>query len=221
MPAPMLPYSLPMRDTEWQLRRAEELLTQFRTRRSCRYFSDRPVDRRVIEAAVRIAHTAPSGANRQPWRFVAIDDPALKHQIRAAAEVEERHNYQWRMPPEWLEALEPIGTIEHKPYLDVAPWLVVLFRVDWELHNGVKQKNYYPVESVGIAAGLFLIACNQMGLATLTHTPSPMGFLRESCGRPENEKPFLLIPVGYPADDAVVPDLPRRPLESVLQWNRP
>lgn len=221
MPAPMIPYSLPLRETEWQLRRAEELLAQFRTRRSCRYFSDRPVDRRVIEAAVRIAHTAPSGANRQPWRFVAIDDAAIKRKVREAAEIEERNNYQWRMPPEWLEALEPIGTIEKKPYLEIAPWLVVIFRVDWELHNGVRHKNYYPAESVGIAAGFFLIACNQMGLATLTHTPSPMGFLREICGRPENEKPFLLIPVGYPAHDAVVPDLPRRPLESVLQWNRP
>jgi nitroreductase len=216
----MIPYALPLRDTEWQLRRAEELLAQVRTRRSCRNFSDRPVDRRVIEAAVRIAHTAPSGANRQPWRFVAISDPALKHRIREAAEVEERNNYQWRMPPEWLEALEPIGTSEQKPYLEIAPWLVVLFRVDWELHNGVRHKSYYPMESVGIAAGFFLIACNAMGLATLTHTPSPMGFLREICGRPENEKPFLLIPVGYPADDAVVPDLPRRPLESILQWDR-
>ena len=188
-------------------------------RRSCRDFSDRPVPRELITAAMRIAHTSPSGANRKPWRFVAIDDPTMKHEIRLAAEAEERVNYDRRFPPEWLEALDPIGTGPDKPYLDVAPWLVVLFRVDWEWLGGVKQKNYYPMESIGIMSGFFVMACHMLGLATLTHTPSPMKFLREICGRPENEKPILLIPVGYPAEPCAVPDLPKKPLEEALQWN--
>ncbi|RMF75422.1 MAG: nitroreductase family protein [Planctomycetota bacterium] len=220
MPAKMIPYRPPLRDAEWQRARGAALLDEMSGRRSCRKFSDRPVPRDVIETAMRIAHTAPSGANRKPWTFVAIDDPTIKHEIRLAAEAEERKNYGRRFPPEWLEALEPIGTGPDKPYLEIAPWLVVLFRVDYELLNGRKQKNYYPVESIGIMSGFFLMACHQLGLATLTHTPSPMKFLREICRRPENEKPILLIPIGYPADDATVPDLSKKPLEAALQWNR-
>lgn len=175
----------------------------------------------MIEAAIAIAHTAPSGANRQPWRFVAIDDPAIKRDIRIAAEAEERESYKHRMPREWLEALEPIGTTWEKPFLEIAPWLVVVFRVDFEVTpDGRRLRTYYPSESVGLACGLFLAACHLAGLATLTHTPSPMNFLREILHRPETEKPFLLIPVGYPADDATVPDLFKKPLSEVLIWNQ-
>lgn len=177
--------------------------------------------RTLIELALEIAHTAPSGANRKPWRFVAIDDPALKHEIRLAAEAEERENYARRFPDDWLEALEPIGTGPEKPYLETAPWLVVLLRVDVEEIAGKTRKNYYPMESHGIMSGFFIMACHQLGLATLTHTPSPMKFLRDICRRPENEKPVLLIPVGYPAPDATVPDIPKKPLHEALQWNRP
>jgi len=220
MPAEMISYRLPDRPEEWMRRRADELFDELRARRSCRFFSDRPVPRDLIERLVAIANTAPSGANRQPWRFVAVDDPAIKKEIRQAAEAEERESYQHRMPDEWLEALEPIGTNEHKPFLEIAPWLVVMFRVDWEMHDGRKFKNYYPIESAGIAAGMFLTACHMVGLATLTHTPSPMRFLREILRRGENEKPFLLIPVGYPADDCVVPNLKKKPVGEVMQWNR-
>ena len=199
--------------------RADALLAEMAGRRSCRSFSDRPVDRALIEKLIAVANTAPSGANRQPWRFVAVDDAEIKHRIREAAEAEEQENYERRMPPQWLEALEPIGTDEHKPFLEKAPWLVVIFRIDWEEVGGERFKSYYPVESVGIAAGMFLTACHQVGLATLTHTPSPMRFLREILGRPVNERPFLLVPVGYPSDDCVVPDLPKKSVSDILQWN--
>lgn len=220
MPAAMMPYVLPPREPDWQRSHGGDLLAEMKQRRSCRAFSPRPVPREVIELAMAIAHTAPSGANRKPWRFVAIDDPALKREIRLAAEAEERENYDRRFPPEWLEALEPIGTGPEKPYLEIAPWLVVLFRIDWEWIGDRKQKNYYPSESLGIMSGFFLMACHQLGLATLTHTPSPMNFLRDLCRRPENEKPILLIPVGYPADDATVPDIPKKPLAEAVQWNK-
>lgn len=171
--------------------------------------------------AVAVAHTAPSGANRQPWRFVAVSDPAIKREIRLAAEAEERESYAHRMPTEWLEALEPIGTNWEKPFLEIAPWLVVVFRVDFEIGaDGRRLKTYYPLESVGLACGLFLAACHIAGLATLTHTPSPMNFLRKVLGRPEVEKPFLLIPVGYPSADAQVPDLTKKAVSDVLIWNR-
>lgn len=183
-------------------------------------FSDRSLDRGVLELALAVANSAPSGANRQPWRFVAVDDPIIKREIRLAAEEEERQSYYHRMPREWLEALEPIGTTPDKPFLEIAPWLVVVFRVDYEERDGRRLKTYYPVESVGLACGFFLMACHMMGLATLTHTPSPMRFLRSILRRPESEKPFLLIPVGYPADNAMVPDLAKKPLDEVVTWNR-
>lgn len=220
MPAPTIPYSLPPRTPEWQTQRGRELIAEMRSRRSCRYFSDRPVPRELLQVALEVGHSAPSGANRKPWFFVVVDDPALKREIRVAAEAEERESYGHRMPPEWLAALEPLGTNWEKPFLEIAPYLVILFRVDWEEIGGVRQKNYYPNESTGIAAGFFLAACHMLGLATLTHTPSPMNFLRDICGRPINEKPFLLIPVGYPAADATVPDIPKKPLHDALQWNR-
>ena len=220
MPAPLVPYVLPRRSLDEMLRVSNDLLVQMSQRRSCRTFSPAPVPRELMESVIAIGHSAPSGANRKPWRFVAIDNPGLKLEIRRAAQAEERENYGHRFPPEWLAALEPIGTNSEKPFLEIAPWLVVMFRIDWEEIGGEKVQNYYPVESVGIAAGMFLMACHQVGLATLTHTPSPMRFLRELLDRPVNEKPFLLIPVGFPAPDCMVPDIPKKPLEQALQWNR-
>lgn len=219
MPAPTIPYHLPPRDTDWQLDRAARLLDDLSARRSCRHFSDRAVDPRVVEQAIAIAHTAPSGANRKPWRFVVVDDADLKRQIRLAAEAEERESYDHRMTPDWLDALEPLGTNWEKPFLEIAPFLVVMFRLDSQLVDGRMQRNYYPTESIGLAAGFFLMACHQLGLATLTHTPSPMNFLREILGRPAHEKPFLLVPVGYPAADCTVPDIEKKPLTDALQWN--
>jgi nitroreductase len=189
------------------------------TRRSVRMFAPDPVPRAAIEAAIRIAGTAPSGAHRQPWHFVAIADPALKAAIREAVEVEEREFYERRAPPEWLEALAPLGTDFHKEYLTVAPWLVVVFRRDFDvLPDGRRLKNYYVAESVGIAVGFFIQALHRAGLATLTHTPAPMSFLRTLCGRPSNEKPYVLMPVGYPAADCVVPDLKRKPLSEIAEF---
>lgn len=219
MPAQMVPYDFPRRSHDEQRSRAEAVMAEMGTRRSCRFFSDEAVPRDLIETLIAIGHGAPSGANRKPWRFVAIDDPAIKREIRIAAEAEERESYDHRMPVEWLEALEPIGTGPEKPFLEIAPWLVVLFRIDWEEAGGIRQHNYYPAESTGISAGFFLMACHLAGLATLTHTPSPMGFLRTILRRPVNEKPFLLIPVGYPASDCVVPNIAKKPLSQALQWN--
>ena len=218
MSVEMIPYVPTRRSTNEMHERGRALFDEMRMRRSCRFFSDQPVARELIEIPIAIANTAPSGANRQPWRFVAIGDPAIKREIRRAAESEERENYERRMPPDWIEALEPIGTDAHKPFLEIAPWLIVLFRVDSEEIDGRRYKTYYPVESVGIAAGMFLMACHQMGLATLTHTPSPMGFLRDILQRGKNERPFLLIPVGYPAADCTVPDLPKKSVDEVTQW---
>ena len=216
----MIPYRRRRREPLEMLSYATWALRTMETRRSCRYFSDEPVSQELIETAIAVGHSAPSGANRKPWRFVAVNDPNLKHEIRMAAEAEERESYEHRMPQAWLDALEPIGTDAHKPFLEIAPWLVVIFRIDWEEIAGERYNNYYPNESTGIAAGFFLMACHIAGLSTLTHTPSPMKFLRDILGRPANEKPYLLIPVGYPAEECVVPDLPKKPLEQALQWNR-
>ncbi len=187
-------------------------------RRSVRMFSDDPVDASLIELAVKTASTAPSGAHKQPWTFVATNDPALKAKIRAAAEEEERVNYlENRMNAEWQETLAPLGTDHHKEFLEIAPWIVVLFEQRYELRaDGEKRKNYYVKESCGLAAGLFVAALQNMGLATLTHTPSPMAFLSKVLGRPENERPFVLFPVGYPLPGVRVPDLARKPLDEVL-----
>ena len=202
------------------LSRARAFFEEMDGRRSVRHFSPDPVPRELLEQAIRTASTAPSGAHRQPWRFVAVRDPETKRRIREAAEEEERRSYGERMPPEWLEALEPLGTGWRKPYLETVPWIVVVFEeVVGVREDGGPRKNYYVKESVGIACGLFIAALHHMGLATLTHTPSPMGFLREILGRPRNERPFILFPVGYPADDAEVPDLVRKPLEEVAVWD--
>lgn len=182
-------------------------------RRTVRMFSDKPVSRETIETIVRAAGTAPSGANKQPWRFVAVSDPALKAKIRVAAEEEEREFYHRRVSQEWRDDLAPFATDEHKPFLEIAPWLIVVFKM---MKTDDEGQTYYVNESVGIAVGLLLAAAQHAGLATLTHTPSPMKFLTDVLGRPAHERPYLLIPVGYPADDCVVPDISRKPLEDIL-----
>jgi len=188
-------------------------------RRTTRHFSTDPVPRDLIEQAIRTASTAPSGAHQQPWTFVAVSQPDLKQRMRDAAESEERENYGGRMPAEWLAALAPLGTDEHKPHLTDAPWVVVLFRQSHGLRpDGTRQTYYYTQESCGIAAGFFIAAVHHMGLVTLTHTPNPMAFLGELLERPPSEKAMLVMPVGYPALDASVPDLKRKPLESVSVW---
>jgi nitroreductase len=186
-----------------------------RRRRTVRMFSDRPVARETIEWLVRTAGSAPSGANKQPWRFVCVQDPAIKREIRLGAEKEERELYGHRANEEWLADLAPLGTDEHKGFLETVPWLVVVFKL---MRDDDEGQVYYVNESVGLACGLFLAAAQMAGLATLTHTPSPMGFLREILGRPPHERPFLLIPVGYPTDDCVVPRhaLWRKELEEIM-----
>ena len=204
------------------LARAEAFHDEMQRRRSTRHFSTEPVPWRLIELAVLTAATAPSGAHRQPWRFVAIDDPALKAELRAAAEQEELETYTHRMTDEWREALHPLGTDHIKTHMTDAPWIVVLFAEKYGLNaDGSQRKNYYVDESVGIAAGMFITAVHHMGLVTLPHTPNPMGFLRERLGRGTNEKAVIVFPVGYPAPDARVPDLQRLPPEAFIQWNAP
>jgi iodotyrosine deiodinase len=194
-----------------------ELMTR---RRSVRDFSPEVPPLECIEYAIRTAGAAPSGAHRQPWKFVIVDDPAIKRSIRLAAEKEEKESYDARFPPEWLEALAPLGTDYHKPFLEIAPYLVVVFKESYGLGEaGRKITNYYVNESVGIACGFFIAALHNMGLATVTHTPNPMGFLSQILQRPPNEKPYILFPVGYPADDARVPDLTRKPYDEIVQLN--
>ena len=205
---------------EQMLVRAREFADDMQRRRSVRDFASRPVPRALIEECLRAATAAPSGANQQPWRFVAVSEPGVKHRIREAAEAEEREFYARRAPPDWLEALAPLGTDADKPFLDVAPWLIAVFIRRFERRaDGTKVKHYYTDESVGLATGLLIAACQRAGLATLTHTPSPMGFLNEVLGRPKDlERPFLLLVVGYPAADASVPRITRKPLSDVATF---
>ena len=218
-PFPTIPYTVePLTEAE-SLERAEAFFDVMDARRSVREFSDRPVPRALIKHAIATAGTAPSGAHMQPWTFVAVSDPDLKRRIREAAEAEERASYGGRMSDEWLEALAPLGTDWQKPFLETAPWLVVLFAQRTGVTaDGTKRKHYYVQESCGIAAGLFIASLHRTGLATLTHTPSPMRFLSEVLERPANEAPFILFPVGYPAEGARVPDLHRKPLSEVAIW---
>jgi iodotyrosine deiodinase len=189
-------------------------------RRSVRDFSPAVPPRECIDWAIRAAGTSPSGAHRQPWRFVVVDDPELKRAIRQAAETEERESYEHRFPREWLDALAPLGTDWHKPFLQVAPYLVVVFKESSGRDaQGRRVTNYYVNESVGIACGIFIAAIHAMGLVTLTHTPNPMGFLSRLLKRPPNEKPFILFPVGYPAEGAKVPNLTRKSLDDLVQLN--
>jgi nitroreductase len=212
----------PQRLPEDEMRaRARNFRQELEGRRSVRFFSDDPVPEELIRLAIETASSAPSGAHRQPWRFVAIGDPAMKRQIRQAAEEEEKHSYEVRMPDDWRRALRPMGTNWQKPYLETVPWIVVVFEESWGRDEaGARRKNYYVKESVGIACGFFIAALHRMGLATLTHTPSPMGFLSKLLQRPDNERPSILFPIGYPADDCVVPDLRRKSLEEVAVFFR-
>lgn len=219
MPAPRIPLDFERLPDGEPLRRARLVFESALRRRSVREFSPDPVPRELVELAIRTAATAPSGANRQPWKFVVVSDPALKREIRAGAEAEEKEGYENRMSAEWLAALEPLGTDWRKPFLETAPWLVIVFAELWEnLPGGIKVKNYYVKESVGIACGLFIAALHGMGLVTLTHTPSPMAFLNRILARPENEKPYILFPVGYPAEGATVPAIGKKELAEISVW---
>lgn len=200
-----------------QSERAEALFELMRRRRTVRDYSDEDVPFELIERAIATAGSAPSGANMQPWWFVVVRDPEVKRKIRDAAEKEERESYHGRMSEKWLRRLAPLGTDEHKPFLEIAPYLIVVFRITQIEENGETEPTYYSQESVGIAVGMLLTALHNMGLATLTHTPSPMKFLQEILGRPRNEVPFVLIPVGYPAEDAEVPAITRKPLDEIMQ----
>lgn len=214
-----IPYRpLEMSEQE-QLERARSFYELCTTRRSIREFSDRPVKKEVLELLLKTASTAPSGANKQPWQFVVVTDPQLKHEIRLAAEAEEKESYESRMPQEWLDDLAALGTDWHKSFLEIAPALIVVFSVAYTKEENRIHKNYYVKESVGIAAGFLLAAIHNAGLVSLTHTPSPMDFLQKILKRPENEKPFLLIPVGYPKEGSKVPDIGRGEVGEYVVWS--
>jgi nitroreductase len=215
----MVPLKYARIPIEETLERGMQFHAEMNRRRTTRHFSRDPVAREAIEWAIRVGGTAPSGAHQQPWTFVAVSDAGMKQQIREAAEREEKDFYHGRAPDEWLEALAPLGTDEHKTHLTDAPWIVVLFRQSYGLRaDGTKRTHYYTQESCGIAAGLFIAAVHRMGLVMLTHTPNPMGFLGELLQRPANEKAMLVMPVGYPASGALVPDLQRKALDEISVW---
>ena len=215
VPAPEI---APLGDNDL-LRKAQEFYENVHGRRTIRDFSDRPVPREVIEVCLRAAGTAPSGANLQPWHFVAVNDPAVKKEIRVAAEIEEKEFYEQRAPKAWLEALAPLGTDSRKPFLEIAPWLIAVFAQPLRiLSDGTRSPTYYAIESVGIATGLLVTALHSCGLAALTHTPSPMGFLNRILGRPSHEKPFVLLVVGHPAKGALVPDIGRKSLTEISSF---
>ncbi|MGQ0539278.1 MAG: nitroreductase family protein [Gemmatimonadaceae bacterium] len=216
---PFVPLAFTRLSLEDSRARAAAFYEEMNRRRTTRHFSSDPVPRDLIECAIRTAGTAPSGAHQQPWTFVAVSDPAVKQSIREAAEAEEREFYHGRAPQEWIDALAPLGTDEHKPHLSDAPWVVVLFRQTHGLNAaGGKTTYYYTQESCGIAAGFFIAAVHRMGLVTLTHTPNPMGFLGRLLRRPPNEKAMLVMPVGYPAPEAKVPDLARKQIGQIAVW---
>jgi len=214
----MIPYTPSRLDAATQRERSNAFLEEMGQRRSVRFFSDDAVPRKVVEQAILTASTAPSGAHRQPWTFVVTADPDVKRQIREAAEEEERINYEGgRLPDHWKEALEPLGTDSNKSYLETVPWIVVLFEERYGVaEDGSRIHNFYVKESCGIAAGMFITALHHAGLATLTHTPSPMAFLTKLLGRPRNERPFCMFPIGYPSENCVVPDLRRKGIEEVM-----
>lgn len=215
-----IPYKLSNKFTQDELLEMSRAYYQkLDSRRSLRFFSDESIPNEVIENLVMTASTAPSGANKQPWTFCVVSSPELKKQIREAAEQEEFKSYNERMSDEWLKDLAPIGTDWQKPFLEIAPYLIIVFKRVYEIEdNNHKHQNYYVNESVGLACGFLLAAIHELGLAALTHTPSPMDFLTKLLNRPSNERPFLLIPIGYPAPDATVPDITRKSSENVLVW---
>ncbi|MFW9930767.1 MAG: nitroreductase family protein [Candidatus Thorarchaeota archaeon] len=206
---------------EEMIRKSEEFYFWADKRRSIREFSNKPVPKEIIENIIKTANTAPSGAHKQPWTFVLIDDPELKHRIRIEAEREEKLNYESRMSEEWLKDLAPLGTTWEKPYIEKAPYIIVIFeqQYGWNPETKIKSKNYYVKESVGIAVGILILAIHNAGLCTLTHTPSPMNFLREILKRPKNERAYVMMPVGYPSKNVRVPDLKRKKLNEIIQWN--
>jgi nitroreductase len=212
-PVPLVHERLP---DDVALERSREFLALLQARRSIRRFSNEPVPWELVENAIRAAGTAPSGAHQQPWTFVVVSDPETKRRLREGAEAEERDFYDRRATDEWKEAIRPIGTDWVKTHITDAPYVIVVFEQPWRWENGDKVKHYYVRESVGIAVGFLLAALQAAGLCALTHTPSPMRFLAQILDRPENERPFILIPVGYPADDAEVPDLERKPLDEII-----
>ena len=202
------------------LQRSSDFYAQIKRRRTVRDYSDRPVDRKIIENCILAAGTAPNGANLQPWHFSVVESAPIKSRIREAAEEEEREFYGGRAPQEWLDALAPLGTDDSKPFLEIAPYLIVVFSRAYDIGpDGTKVKNYYTTESVGIATGMLITALHDCGLATLTHTPSPMKFLNEILDRPSNERPFLVLVVGYPADDAKVPVISKKPLQEIATFH--
>ncbi len=202
---------------EESLTRSKEFYNRMNKRRSIRFFSDEAVQFKIIENIIKTAGTSPSGAHKQPWTFVVVKDHQIKKSIRYAAEEEERKSYSGRMSDEWLNDLAPLGTTWEKPFLEIAPYLIIVFKQRYTIGpNGVNKKHYYVSESVGIAVGLIIAAIHNAGLVTLTHTPSPMNFLRKILKRPENEVPFVVLPVGYPADVATVPDLKRKALDEIM-----
>ena len=213
---PFMPYKMENVSAEQSLQNSRVFLDNMEKRRSIRYFSDKPVQREVIRNILSVANTTPSGANKQPWTFFSVHNAAIKKQIREAAKKEEYESYHGRMPAEWINDLAPLQTDWKKSFLEMAPWLIVIFKKSYEKGNeGAKRNNYYVMESTGIATGFLIAAIHQAGLVTLTHTPSPMNFLSKLLNRPENEKPFLLLPVGYPADDCIVPVLKKQTVEDV------
>lgn len=214
-----IPYKGFQFDEEKMTQRSKEFYQNLNLRRSVRDFSNRDVPKEVIEKIIMAAASAPSGAHKQPWTFCAVNNPLIKSEIKKAAEKEEFESYNNRMSEEWLDDLKPIGTNWEKPFLEIAPWLIIVFKKTYDLdENGGRKKNYYVNESVGIACGFLISAIHQAGLVTLTHTPSPMNFLQKILDRPKNEKPFLLLPVGYPSEDAQVPDFERKGSEEVIRW---
>ena len=216
---PFISYSKETFSAEEMTKRSNEFYEWMDKRRTIRDFSDKPVPKEVIEKIVLAASTAPSGAHKQPWTFCIVSDPEIKKQIRIEAEKEEFESYNGRMPEEWKADLLPLQTDWKKEFLETVPYLIIVFKRSYELEaNGHKHQNYYVTESCGIACGFLLTAIHHAGLAALTHTPSPMNFLSKVLNRPENEKPYLLIPVGYPATECWVPDLKRKTIESVTKW---
>jgi len=216
-----IPYSMPMLSDQEAISRARAMRDKLKDRRSCRYFSEKPVPREVIEAAIEAAGSAPNGANHQPWHFAVVSSPEKKQAIREAAEAEERAFYSGKASDEWLEALGPLGTDADKPFLEAAPWLIVVFaQRKGGIEEDGKTQNYYVNESVGIACGMLIATLHEAGCSTLTHTPSPMGFLRELCGRPDHEKPLMIVVVGHPSDDATVPShaVQKKTLEQIASW---
>ncbi len=215
VPAP----AIERRSDDELLERAREFYVAMQRRRTVRDFSSRTVPREIIDYCIRAAGTAPNGANLQPWHFVAVSDSAVKREIRVAAEEEEKDFYEERAPAAWLEALAPLGTDSRKPFLEIAPWLIAIFAQPFRiLPDGTRSKTYYAIESVGIATGILITAVHSCGLAALTHTPSPMGFLNRILGRPSHEKPFLLLVVGHPAEGALVPEISRKPLAEISSF---